>query len=144
MTSSTPMKTAARQAARDRRLGPEAACMRCGIANRGTLLPVSRTLLEAHHVFERANDETLTVPLCRNCHAILTEGQRSAGLDFEAPPTLLHQLSAILTGLFLFLREVAERGLLWVDGLRALIAALDARCPAWRTWPEAAAVGVGS
>jgi hypothetical protein len=109
-----------------------------------TLIPVRRRFLDDHHVCGRANDDALTVPVCRNCHAILTEGQRTAGLDFGTPPTLLHQLAAILVGLFTFLHDLSTRGLIWIDGLRAFIAALDRNYPAWRQMPEARAIGVRS
>lgn len=141
MTAS-PMNSAARHARRHRRFGPDAACVRCGITTPETLVPVKRRFLEDHHVCGHANDESLTVPVCRNCHAILTEAQHAAGVVFQAPPTILHQLASALASLFAMLHDLSERGMSWADRLFDLIAALDARYPDWRAMPEANAIGV--
>ncbi len=140
--NSDPIKTDARRGRRARSLGHEAACARCGITTPETLVTANRTILEAHHVCGRANDEGLTVPLCRNCHAILTEGQRAAGATLTQPPTLLHQVAAALSSLFVFLRDVGERGPAWVAAISNLIADLDRAFPAWRNLPSARALGV--
>jgi hypothetical protein len=63
-----PAKTAAREAGRARRLGPDAACRECG-ENRHP------ALLEVHHPAGRAHDSKFTVPQCRTCHAIATDDQ---------------------------------------------------------------------
>lgn len=142
--TTNPIMTAVRHARRERRFDPDAACVRCGITTPETLIPAKRPFLEAHHVCGQAHDAALTVPVCRNCHAILTERQHAAGLDFHAPPTLLHQIAAALTSFFTFLHAMCERGMQWTAALSDLIADLDTAYPAWRNLPNAKAVGVES
>ena len=139
-----PIRTGTRRMYRDRRFGTDAACVRCGVTTPETLVPVHRALLEAHHVCTRANDEGLTVPVCRNCHAILTERQQASGVTFAAPPTLLHQIAAALESFFTFLYEMCERGMDWVTALSELIEDLDNGYPGWRQLPNARALGVAS
>ena len=136
-----PIKSDARRARRERRFGPDAACARCGVSTPETLVAARRTILEAHHACGRANDDALTVPVCRNCHAILTEGQRAAGADFARPPTVLHQIAAALASFFAFLHDLCERGMAWAGALSNLTAELDASFPTWRDLPSAGALG---
>ena len=138
-----PIRADARRANRARRFGPGAACARCGLVTPETLISAQRSILEAHHACGRENDGA-TVPVCRNCHAILTEGQRAAGAPLAPPPTVLHQIAAALASFFAFLADLAERGMAWVEGLRALIGELDDAYPAWRDLPSARALGVGT
>jgi len=140
--SADPIGTAARQARRERRFGSGTACVRCGITTPETLVPVKRRFLEAHHVCGRANDAGLTVPVCRNCHAILTERQQAAGVTFALPPTALHQIVAALASYFVFQHAMSERGMDWVAALAGLIADLDTAYPEWRSLPNARALGV--
>lgn len=143
MTAS-PMMSATRHTRRERRFDPDAACFRCGITTPETLAPVARRFLEDHHVCGCANDASLTAPVCRNCHAILTEGQHAAGVVFHAPPTILHQLASALASLFTMLHELCERGMTWADALSRLASELDTAFPTWRELPSARALGVGS
>ncbi len=140
--SADPIGTAARRARRERRFGSGAACVRCGIAEPETLIATRRTLLEAHHVCGRANDDGLAVPVCRNCHAILTESQQAAGVRFTPPPTSLHQIAAALVSLFAFIVELGERGMNWARALFDLASELDAAYPAWRDLPSARTLGM--
>lgn len=142
--TANPMATAARHARRERRFGPDAACVRCGITTPETLVPVKRRFLEDHHVCGRANAESQTVPVCRNCHAILTESQQAAGVVFQVPPTLLHQLAAALASLFAMLHDLSERGMEWAHALSELITDLDISFPDWRNLPNANAIGGAS
>ncbi len=140
--TANPIATGGRRARREQRFGPNAACVRCGITTLETLVPLKRRFLEDHHVCGHANDESLTVPVCRNCHAILTEGQQAAGVTFTAPTTLLHQIAAALESFFAFLYELCERGMDWVAALSGLIEDLDSDYPEWRQLPNARALGV--
>ena len=142
--SPDPIRTDARRARRARLLGPGAACMRCGLATPETLIAADRSILQGHHVCGRANDDGLTVPVCRNCHAILTEGQRAAGATLTEPPTVLHQIAAALVSFFAFLADLAERGMAWAGALSALSAELDDAYPAWRSLPSAQVLGTGA
>lgn len=137
-----PIAVTARQTNRERRFGPDAACVRCGIAALETLVPVKRSILDAHHVCARENDASLTAPVCRNCHAVLTEAQQAAGVTFTTPPTLLHQIAEALTSLFTMLHELCERGMDWAHQLMILAADLDATFPDWRDLDSARAIGV--
>lgn len=139
-----PMKTAARRARRANRFEAHAACVRCGITTLETLVPLKRRFLEDHHVCGQANDAALTVPVCRNCHAVLTERQQAAGVTFATPPTILHQIAAALESLFAFLYELCERGMGWVAALSGLIEDLDSVYPEWRRLPHARALGVAA
>jgi hypothetical protein len=137
-----PIKTAARRARREQRLGSDAACTLCGLTTPDALIAVRRALLEVHHVCGRANDADLTVPVCRNCHAVLTEGQRASSVSLTYPPTILHQVAAALASFFTFLHHIAERGMAWSDALSRLITELDSAFPAWRELPSARALGI--
>lgn len=75
-----PAKTAAREAARARRLGPGAACRDCG-ENRHP------ALLQVHHPAGRAHDPKFSVQLCRNCHAIATDDQIREEIALGPQPT---------------------------------------------------------
>jgi hypothetical protein len=52
------------------------------------LRPVARRFLELHHVVSRHRDSTLTLALCFNCHALVTENLHKAGVTMtrEADP----------------------------------------------------------
>lgn len=142
--TSNPIAATGRRKQREQRFGANPACARCGMAEIDALVPARRCLLEAHHVCGRGNDESLTVAVCRNCHAVLTERQRSAGVTFEPPPTLLHQLAAALLSLFAMLHDLSERGMAWAHALVKLASDLDTNFPEWRALPSARAIGVAS
>jgi hypothetical protein len=128
-----PVASEARRAKRERLLGEDAACLLCGLANIDTLTLVSRSVLDAHHVVGRANDDELTTPLCRNCHAEVTEGYRDAGVPLNRPPTILHKLAAILRALGNLLSALGRKLSAWAETLIRLIQRLDAELPAWRS-----------
>src|SRR5262249_43503969 len=128
-----PIRNDARRSRRTRDVGPNAACARCGTMTPAVLIPVRRSLLESHHVVGRAHDDRLTVPLCRNCHAVWTEAQRTAGIDLTPPPTILHQLTAVLAGLGCFFADVARLCVALAAGVAGFIAGLDEDCPDWRS-----------
>lgn len=132
-----PIRNDARKAQRGRSLGAHAACALCGYANPEALIRVRRSLLEHHHVCAKANDPELTVVLCRNCHAEVTEGQRVAGVRFGAPATVLHQFTAALASLAVFVWALGGRFADWATAFTAFIARLDQELPSWRSWPEA-------
>jgi hypothetical protein len=93
--------------------------------------------LEAHHVVGKANDASLTIPLCRNCHAKLTEELQRLGASMDHPPTLLDRVVAILRSLAAFFRTLAEKLSEWAEAVVRFIAALDDKDPTWRDMPEA-------
>lgn len=137
MKEHDPIRNDARRANRQRRLGDDACCLNCGEAQMVTLVPTAKSLLEAHHVVGKANDAELTVPLCRNCHAKLTESLRETGASMAPPKTLLDRLVAVLRALAAFFRMLGEKCSEWAEKLAAFIRALDRHCAEWRTMPEA-------
>ncbi len=132
-----PMQNDARRARREQQLGPDAVCVLCGEADLWALILVKRSLLEQHHVLNRAHDPRLTVPLCRNCHAKLTEAYRQAGASTKAAPTLLERLVAVLRAVGVFLRSLGDACLRYAERLLAFIAGLDAHGRSWRTMEAA-------
>ena len=112
-----PIAAETRRAKRERILGDDAACVLCGLGTLASLVSVSRNVVEAHHVVGRANDAELTVPLCRNCHAEVTEGYRDAGVPLNRPPTLLHRLVAILRALGVMLVALGQKCAAWAEEL---------------------------
>ena len=134
-----PIRTDGRAMRRERRLGADAACALCGVTTPAALTLVNRSLLEEHHAAARAHDGALTVPVCRNCHAILTEGQLRAGVSFAPEASAPERLAAALRALGAFLCDLGARLIEWADRLAAFVAALDRACPAWRALPEARA-----
>src|SRR5690242_14947177 len=131
-----PIATEARRAKRAERVGENAACILCGHANIDALTLVARSLLEAHHIVCRENDGELTAPLCRNCHAEVTEGYRDAGVPLNRPPTFLHRLAAILRALGALFIALGQKLAAWAEQLLRCIERLDAHSPGWRDTVE--------
>jgi hypothetical protein len=137
MSEFDPINNDARRTTRAQKLGADAVCVRCGEPQWETLIPGNRSLLEAHHLVGKANDADLTVPLCRNCHAILTEKLRQVGASMNNPLTLLDRIVAILRCIGAFLGSIGNKFLQWADQLTRFMAALDRNVAHWRTMPEA-------
>lgn len=133
-----PIQNDARRARRERALGPNAACALCGVTSPESLIRVNRSLLEAHHVVTQAHDDALTLPVCRNCHALLTEAQLRHAVTFQQCPTIPERIAAILTALSAFFHTLGDTFAAWAASLTAFIGALDAHYPAWREMPGAA------
>lgn len=114
-----PLGKALRKGRRQRRLGENPACVFCGETSPEALRRVKRKILERHHVAGIANDPQLTVVLCRNCHAKLTEGQLDHGLalDHDQDRGTLERLEQVLRGLALFFSELSIRLVGWADEL---------------------------
>ncbi|SRR5712692_5051750 len=135
--SYNPFGASGRKYRRRRKLGPDARCLGCGASNPTILIRVKRTLFEHHHPLGQAHAPDLTVPLCRNCHAILSAAQVDDGIPLDPQPTILERLVAIFVAFVSFLGALAEVLLEWaLRGLR-LVAGLDADYPDWRTKPWA-------
>jgi hypothetical protein len=133
------LRTELRKELRARRLGHDASCALCGKRNPEALRRLHRSLLEEHHLAGVASDSALTVTVCRNCHAELSESQRDHDLDLEhgRDRTALEAVEALLRGLALFVAKLAERLFEWAESLSDLIRALDSAFPEWRALPEA-------
>ena len=133
-----PIQNDARRARRVAQLGERPACTLCGCPEFDALLPVKRRLLERHHLAGRNHDPHLTVALCRNCHARLTEQLRRSGADMEKQSTLLERIVAVLRAVGTALKAVGEALIQWAEKLARLAVGLDARWPEWRDMPEVA------
>ena len=94
MKNKYPIRAAVREAKRRKRLNRGYwCCFRCTATLLEDFIPVSLDwlekrgipsgLLEAHHVVGKAHDAKLTVPLCRNCHALATEDLLRAGVSMK-------------------------------------------------------------
>lgn len=132
MKDPDPIGADKRRAWAARELPADAACVCCGETN--------KLVLERHHIAGASNDKVLTVVLCRTHHHLMTIGQLDLGVDLawrKSGDTLLERLVAVLRGLAVFFESLAHALMAWADRLAALIAALDARCPGWRTIPQA-------
>lgn len=93
-----------------KRAGEQALCFRCAAESRRRTKPPrplsARTCLacsftsptgasiEQHHILARAHHETWTVPLCKNCHALVTDWQYRNRVDFSAQRHWLPRLDA--------------------------------------------------
>ena len=140
---STNVASIVRAARRQRRIGPDEKCLLCGYANPVVLLRVNRTVLDAHHVSGIANSEDLTVVLCRNCHAEVTEDLRQGGVSMKPPTTIIDRAIQLLKGLRTFWPRVDSAigdVVLWLEGFAK---GLDRDYPAWRNMPEATGLSVG-
>ncbi len=131
-----PIGNDARRARRERLLGADAQCFLCCFAKPEALLGVRRSLLEKHHVVGRANGPKLTVLLCLNCHAVMTEKYRTHGVPMR-PGNILEQVIAGLRAFGAFLPSAGETCFRLATALQRFLAALDAKYPEWRDMPEA-------
>ena len=123
--ATTSAETAARVAKRLRKFGPNPVCCQCGNANVVVLVPLESTehakvinVLDAHHVVGRNHHPNLTVPKCRNCHAISTEALRAGGVPMQRQQSFAETLIACLTALAVFFRELADAFILWSERIR--------------------------
>jgi hypothetical protein len=128
----SPIQNDARSAQHSRRLGEQNGCTLCPEQDPETLTRVDRTLLERHHVVAQANDDALTIVICRNCHAKLTAKQLEAGAPMTKPPTRLHGVAAILDHLATFFQMLCDACRRWAKDIRTSIEALDKHHTGWR------------
>lgn len=157
-----PIRNAARATRRSAKFSFDACCLLCGTrepkvlvrATRSDLVDATdhaqpggdtlrsklRLVLEEHHLLERAVDRSVTVPLCRNCHALVHELLRDRGIDFKAEHldgTLLHVVQTVLRVLATFHELLASFLASLADRLPTLIGGLDRGFPDWRALPGA-------
>src|SRR5438477_5928465 len=91
----TNPRRAARRARKKRRFPDGTVCVFCGFSNPDALIAVSRTLLEEHHVFGLCRDDDTRIPLCKICHALLTEDMLVAGVSMRSSRSLLETLAEV-------------------------------------------------
>ncbi len=118
---------ARRHESKRQRLGsPAPVCLSCGCRDIESLFAVPASdlpgwFLEKHHLGKHASD--FTIPLCRNCHAVLTDWQEDWDMHLRHPKTPLERLAALLQGLVDWLLQQARK-----------LTELAARLQAWVRW----------
>ncbi len=126
MIDSDPFKTARRSLRRRARLGAiPRACILCDCIDPVALIPVSKsqleakglpaTLFEKDHIVGRAHDPEFTFPLCRNCHAIITDERLVVGITMLSEPDDNERAALRLDALALFEETVAEALRRWAE-----------------------------
>lgn len=110
-------KTNTRQEQRFQKLGTaKPVCAVCGYAKPEGMVTTNSSLLEAHHLAGR--HEGITVLLCRNCHAELSEKQRDWPEEtMKSSRTPLLTLSAFLQGVGEFLIHLGQHLIEWAKWL---------------------------
>lgn len=121
MKGFNPIKNELRKQRRTEKLGENAACARCGITTPEALIMVGHSLLEAHHVVGKAHDCDLTVPLCRNCHAEVTEGARDAGASMRPAGSIWERVVMMLRALGSFFLCLGQHLIQWAGELAEAI-----------------------
>ena len=116
----TRAKKAVRGARLLKRFGPDAACAWCGESR-------LHLLLEFHHPAGRAHDPDLTIILCRNCHAIASEGQHCGAVPMKAQADILARQIARHRALAAFYRDAADSEERAAEDLRDFADSLDAK-----------------
>ena len=136
-----PVKTAVGDARRDRRLGPEPACALCGwrepaalrrVTDPALIEAVRQILLERHHVLGREHDSRLTIFLCLNHHALVSDSQRRGAASMSPEENFLFRLRAALRSLAAFLEQALAAVERWLTDLEDFISFLDTESPTWR------------
>jgi hypothetical protein len=125
-------QAAARKSRRAREFGPDAECYFCGWRNPVALIAVSRTLLEEHHIDGLNNCDDTRVVLCRNHHALLTEGCLDAGASMRAQRSVFERVAQMFRIRSVFERASAENAIQIAIEIDALVESLDERFPHWR------------
>jgi hypothetical protein len=135
--SDDPLGPSGRRHRKRQRVGPDVRCLCCGRREPEVLIRAKRTLFELHHPLGQAHEPDLTLPVCRNCHAILSAAQVDDDVWLDPQPTVLERIIAIFQALVSFLGALAKILLEWVlRGLR-FIAGLDVDYQGWRDKPWA-------
>jgi len=136
-----PIKTAVRNAKREQRLGSDAACGLCGLAELAALRVVTdpalidavlQALRARHHPGCRAHDSELTIILCLNCHAIVTESQLRGAVPMVPQPNELERQIARQRALATFFQDLADAEDRAAEALEGFRDFLDAEFPEWR------------
>lgn len=133
MTGPDPAANDRRQTTRLKRLGRDAACVLCGSRHPDVLIQ------ERHHIALVENEPAVEVTLCKNCHAVVQESLRRAGVVEWEPvaDTFVERQASMLRGEADFLQLLAESRRTAADRLEGFVHRLDNEQPAWREWPEA-------
>ncbi len=109
------------------KLGAHDRCFNCPHQDIEALIPVPISKLptwfvEKHHLARRAASD-FTIPLCRNCHALLTDWQEDWDPPLRNPRTPVERLAALL-------KSIAD----WLRALAAKMVELAGLLEAWVAW----------
>jgi hypothetical protein len=84
------------------------------------------------------NNDEARVPVCRNCHELLSEACRDLGADMSRQRSILETVAEILRIRSVFERASADMQIEMALNLDKLVEALDTHCPNWRSICETA------
>ncbi len=116
--------------------GADAVCVFCGWSNPTALRAVGKTLLEEHHVVGVNHYDEYRVPVCRNCHALLTEGGMEFGVDLRTQRSLPETLAEMLRARAVAERQAADMDLEMAIKLERHVESLRNTHPDWRSTHE--------
>lgn len=131
MSEHDPIQNDVRKRGWKQKLGSKPVCVLCRFDRPEGLELVSWSMIEAHHVVGIKHDPTLKVPICRNCHARLTELNRNNGASMTKPANLLEHLLTVLRALGAFFLLLGEALLRLAEMLCRFMASLTERYPDW-------------
>lgn len=129
---SDPRGEARRRQRRRERLEGADACACCGFSDLKALVPTERSLVEDHHVVGRLRDDQEIVALCRNCHAVVTEENRDAGVPMKPRPNGLEEQAMKLRARGLFNIRQGKAQLRDAERLLDRVEELDKEVDGWR------------
>lgn len=129
---SDPIGEARRRQRRRERLGENAACVICGENDLRMLVPTKQSLVEDHHLVARLRDDQEIVTLCRNCHVVVTEENRDAGIPMQPGPNHLEELAMKLRARGLFHIREGKAYLRDAEELLDTVERLDRESEGWR------------
>jgi len=132
----TAAQRAVRKGRRRRMFDADAVCILCGWSNPIALRTIGRTLLEEHHVVGVNNNDDARIPVCRNCHELLSEACRDLGAEMGTQRSLLETLAEMLRIRCVFERASADVEAQIAIKLDKFVESLDKECPNWRSLCE--------
>jgi hypothetical protein len=81
-------------------------------------LEAHQVLIEEHHVVGKKNDPDFVVPLCLNCHRLVTECLAQAGISMHRDPNPQKRVAVMLEALAVFLDMLAAAVRRWAALLK--------------------------
>lgn len=104
-----PLRAARRKMQRLQRfVSDNPMCLYCGCSDPMLLRPVTKSFLEDHHIFGRVHDPVSTVALCFNCHALVTENLKQAGVGMKPEPNPMKFARIIFRALAVHFRVLSD------------------------------------
>jgi len=127
-----PIENDKRNASRTRKLGEDAVCILCGLADPTVLEEVAGKYLEDHHIVGQNHDPDATHPICPNCHKKVHIGMMAAGADLETAPHTLDRLVSIMRALGAFFEMLMKACYRWAQEAEDALKRLTGAVPNWR------------